>query len=196
MMADRFKRTGDAIAAGLRCLRTAGDDGYQPTGEMAGGLASILRARLGPCERLYLASAGVLSLSRDARLKLITAAQRDTGGNPPVIPFINVMREAEDWALIASTDERRCYMGAIWRALPEGERRGFLEAIGVAAMAVLAMTGSRTPLAGCADREPTITGRMRWSIPRAPIAAHSGKMPTRMLKSGPRRTPWPGSSIR
>ena len=76
-MADRFQRMGDSIGAGLRCLRQAGAPDHQPAGELAGWMATILRARLGPCERLTLASAGPLALDRDARQELLRAAERD-----------------------------------------------------------------------------------------------------------------------
>jgi hypothetical protein len=83
--------TGDAIAAGLRCLRHAGDPGYEPAGKLAGGMAIILRARLGTMERLYLASAALLSLDRDSRQELVQAADRDQ--QPDDWPFPGVDRE-------------------------------------------------------------------------------------------------------
>ncbi len=130
-MADRFKRTGDAIGAGLRCLPGVGDPGHQAAGELAGGMVVILRARLGPRERQFLAASALMALPRDARLALIDAAMKDEGGNCPAVPFINVLADAREWAEFASTGERRAYMGAIWRTLPQHERHGFLDAIGV-----------------------------------------------------------------
>ena len=45
-------RIGSALAAGLRVLPAAGEAGHRSLGEIAAGPAAILRARLGPSERL------------------------------------------------------------------------------------------------------------------------------------------------
>lgn len=127
-MADRFKQTGDAIVAGLRCLRGVGDAGHQSAGDLAVGLATILRLRLGPCERLYGAIAFLKSLDRDTAEELAEGALGDIRFGPPVPPFLGVRDEARDWAALASRSELRAYLGAIWGRIPDTEKARFLSA--------------------------------------------------------------------
>ena len=72
----RLDRAGAAVANALRALPAAGEPGHMPAGDLAAGLATILRKRLGPCERLTVASAAMLSLDPDSRDTLIRAAER------------------------------------------------------------------------------------------------------------------------
>ena len=73
----RLDRAGAAVANALRVLPVAGDPGHMPPGDLAAGLATIFRKRLGPCERLTLASAAMLALGPDNRDLLMQAAERD-----------------------------------------------------------------------------------------------------------------------
>jgi len=72
----RLDNASAAIADALRVLPSAGEPGHMPPGDLAAGLASIFRKRLGPCERLTVASAAMLSLDPDSRDTLIRAAER------------------------------------------------------------------------------------------------------------------------
>ncbi len=72
----RLDRASAAIADALRILPAAGDPGYMPPGEIAEDLAIIFRKRLGPSERLTVASAAMLSLDPDSRDTLIPTAER------------------------------------------------------------------------------------------------------------------------
>ncbi len=72
----RLDKAGAAVADALRILPVAGDPGHMPPGEIADDLAIIFRKRLGPNERLTLASAAMLSLGPDSRDALIRAAER------------------------------------------------------------------------------------------------------------------------
>ena len=72
----RLAKAGAAVADALRILPVAGDPGHMPPGEIAEDLAIIFRKRLGPCERLTLASAAMLSLDPDNRDALVRAAVR------------------------------------------------------------------------------------------------------------------------
>lgn len=73
----RLDRASAAVANALRILPIAGEPGYPSPGQIAAGLATILRARLGPNERLTIASATMLSLDRDAAEELAEAALAD-----------------------------------------------------------------------------------------------------------------------
>ncbi len=72
----RLDRVGSAIADALRIIPVAGDPGYTPPGDLVADLASIFRKRLGPCERLTVASAAMLSLDPDSRRELVETAER------------------------------------------------------------------------------------------------------------------------
>ncbi len=76
-MTGRLDRAGAAVATALQILPVTGDPGHMSPGELAAGLALILRARCGPMERLTLASAALMALDRDNLDSLMTAAQRD-----------------------------------------------------------------------------------------------------------------------
>ena len=70
-------RTAAAVANAMRFLPAAGEPGYPSPGEIAAGLACILRARLGPMERLCGASAFLMALDPEDLDTLLPAAQRD-----------------------------------------------------------------------------------------------------------------------
>lgn len=127
-MADRFERTGDAVVAGLRCLRGTGEADHQSPSELAAGLATIFRARLAPMERLTIASAAMMALDLDAAEELAEATLRDLCAGSPITPFTTLREEARDWATFASQGELRAYLGAIWGRMPEAEKAGFLSA--------------------------------------------------------------------
>ena len=76
-MASRLDRAGSAVALSLRQLPMSGELGHKSAGALAVGLATILRARLGPVERLALASAAVMALEANDRQGLVQAAKRD-----------------------------------------------------------------------------------------------------------------------
>ena len=54
----RLERVSAAVANALRILPVAGEPGFMSPGGIAAGLADILRAHTGPCERLCIASGG------------------------------------------------------------------------------------------------------------------------------------------
>ena len=72
----RLAKAGAAVADALRVLPAAGDPGHMPPGEIADDLSIVFRKRLGPNERLTLASAAMMSLDPDSRDTLIRAAVR------------------------------------------------------------------------------------------------------------------------
>ena len=72
----RLAKAGAAVADALRVLPAAGDPGHMPPGEIAEDLAITFRKRLGPNERLTLASAAMMSLDPDSRDTLIRTAER------------------------------------------------------------------------------------------------------------------------
>ena len=115
-MADRFERTGDAIAAGLVFLPDVTD------------MAEILRHRLDTGRRIWLAVSSIASLPPDDAEELAEAVLHDLRAGPPVPPFLDVREDARDWATFASPGERKAYLGAIWGRLPETERVSFLHA--------------------------------------------------------------------
>ena len=125
-MTKRLHCLGDAIGSALSLLPVAGEPGYPSPGELAAGLAMVLRARLGPCERLGFASAGMLSLDRDDAEELAEATLHDLRAGPPVPPFLDMREDARDWATFASPAELRAYMAACWQRLPDRDRGGFL----------------------------------------------------------------------
>jgi hypothetical protein len=126
---DRFHR---ATALALSLLRAVEEPGQMTPGELAAGLARILRACLGPCERLTVASAAMLALDRDTAEQLAEATLHDLRAGSPVPPFATLHEAARDWATFASPEELKAYLGAIWGRLPEAERQGFLSAARVA----------------------------------------------------------------
>ena len=95
-MTGRLDRASAAVANALRVLPAAGEPGYPSPGEIAAGLALILRARCGPMERLTLASAALMALDRDARQDLLHAAERDRQAEE--FPFPGV--DPELWARV------------------------------------------------------------------------------------------------
>jgi len=70
----RLDRAAAAVVRVLRLLRVAGEPGHATPGVLARGLATILRAVLGPCERLTLASAAVMALNDENAAELDDAA--------------------------------------------------------------------------------------------------------------------------
>ena len=128
MMANRINQVGNATVSALHLLPAAGEPGYPTASELAAGLAMVVRARLGPCERLGFASAGILSLDRGDAEELAEATLHDLRAGPPVPPFVEVREEARDWAAFASPGELRAYLSASWNRLPEVERARFLSA--------------------------------------------------------------------
>jgi hypothetical protein len=81
---DRIARAMDATAHGLRLLRHHAKPGMASPFDLAAGLATILRARLGPGERLGLATSAMLALPKadaealaEAVLAEIAAARLD-----------------------------------------------------------------------------------------------------------------------
>ena len=128
-MTDPLDRMGSTTAAALRLLPVAGEPGYPSPGKIADGLAIILRAHLGPYERLTFASAALLSLDADTAEELAEATLADLREGVPVPPFSTLREEARDWAAFASPGELRAYLGACWNRLPEAERARFLSAV-------------------------------------------------------------------
>ena len=129
MMANRINQVGNATVSALLLLPAAGEPGYPSPGELAAGLAMVVRARLGPCERLGFASAGMLSLDRGDAEELAEAALHDLRAGPPTVWFWSLRDEARDWALFASRAELRAYMAACWQRLPDRDRGGFLRTV-------------------------------------------------------------------
>jgi hypothetical protein len=128
-MTKRFDRAATATVNCLRVLPEAGESGYPSPGQLVAGLAIILRTRLGPIERLTVASAAMLSLDREAAENLAEATLTDLRSGSPIAPFTTLREEARSWAAWASPGERRVYMAACWGKLPEAERQGFLRAV-------------------------------------------------------------------
>ena len=128
-MTARLDRTGTAIANALRVLPVAGDPGYPSPGEIAAGLACILRARLGPMERLTCASSAMMALDGNAAEELAEAVKHGLRAGSPVPPFMDVREEARDWAAFASRGELRAYLSACWNRLPDAEQERFLSAV-------------------------------------------------------------------
>ncbi len=130
-MTRQIDRAGSVVALSLRLLPAAGEPGHRSAGEIAAGLAIILRARLGPCERLTVASAGMLSIDCDTAEELAEATLYDARvGEPVSDPLFTPLREeARGWATFASRGELKAYLGAIWGRLPETERTSFLSAV-------------------------------------------------------------------
>lgn len=75
--ADRLERAGRALARGISLLRAAGEPGHAEPGELAADLAAILRARLGPVERVWLAGTAGLACPPDARLRICDTLAED-----------------------------------------------------------------------------------------------------------------------
>ena len=126
-MADRFKRTGDAVVAGLRCLRGTGEAGHQSRSELAARLATIFRARLAPMERLTIASAAMMALDLDAAEELAEAALHDLRAGSPTVTFWSLRDEVRDWAFFASRAERCHYLAAAWGQISPDDRRRFIQ---------------------------------------------------------------------
>lgn len=124
----RITDTGRAIARAVALLHAADEAGNATPGELAAGLATILRRRLGPAERLLVANAATLSLNRDAAERLAGAMLEDARRGAPIPPLDDIEGEAATWAAWAAPAERRAYVAAIWRHLLPSERRAFLEA--------------------------------------------------------------------
>ncbi len=138
-MTARPDRTGSAVAIALRILPSCGDPGYPSPGELAAGLAIILRARCGPMERLTLASAALMALDRDARQELTQAAERDRQAEEFPFPGVNpemfrrVCREHRSPPLtriekrradaIQFDDSPRATLAAAWAGASDRDRR-------------------------------------------------------------------------
>ena len=129
MMANRINQVGNATVSALLLLPAAGEPGYPSPGELAAGLAMVVRARLGPRERLGFAIAGMLSLDRAVAEKLAEAILHDLRSGPPVPPFLDMREDARSWATFASPAELRAYMAACWQRLPDRDRGGFLRTV-------------------------------------------------------------------
>ena len=138
-MVSRLDRTGTAIAAALRVLPAAGKPGCMTAGEIASGLARILRARCGPMEILTITCTGFLALDPDARLELIQAAERGRKADgfpfPGVDPemFRRICREHRAPKLtrieqrradaITFDDSPRAILAAAWAGASDRDRR-------------------------------------------------------------------------
>ena len=129
----RLDRAGAAVAKALRILPVAGDPGHMPAGDIAAGLATIFRKRLGPCERLTLASATMLSLDPDSRDLLMQAAERGKRAEqvfrrvgrrhrpPPLTP---VEQRRADAITFDSTPRET--LAAAWAGATERDRRDLM----------------------------------------------------------------------
>ncbi len=126
----RLDGAGAAVASALRVLPAAGDPGHMQAGDIAAGLATILRKRLGPCERLTVASAAMLSLDPDSRDLLIQAAERGKRAErvfrraghrhrPP--PLTKIEQRRAD--AISFDDTPRETLAAAWVGAREQDRR-------------------------------------------------------------------------
>ena len=124
-MTGRLDRMGNATVSALRLVPVAGEPGHMSPGKLATGLAHIIRARLVSSERLLVASAGMLSLGRNAAEELAEATLADLREGVPVPPFTGLRDEARDWASFASQGEVRAYLAACWNRLPKAERASF-----------------------------------------------------------------------
>ncbi len=129
-MTARLDRASASVANALRILPAAGEPGYPSPGEIAAGLAHILRAHCGPMERLALASAAMMALDRDNLDSLMTAAQRDLeppwpftsfgrGHRPPPLTKIEQRRAAA----IQFDDTLRAILAAAWAGASDRDRR-------------------------------------------------------------------------
>lgn len=127
-MTGRFDRAGNSVANALRALSSVGDPGHASPGEIAAGLAAVLRARLGPLERMTVAGAAMLSLDIEDAERLAETALADLRRGQPVPAFAGVREEARLWAQWASPAECRAYMAACWNQLPETDHATFLRA--------------------------------------------------------------------
>lgn len=126
----RLERIGSAVANALRVLPAAGEPGYPSPGVLAAGLALILRALLGPVERLTLASAAFIALDPDSMDSLITAAQRDREPPPTFISFSRRHRpppltpiQKRRAAAITFDDDPRAILAAAWVGASDRDRR-------------------------------------------------------------------------
>ena len=129
-MTGRLDRAGAALVNAFRVLPVAGDPGYPSPGELAAELAIVFRARLGPIERLYLASAAMMTLDQNARHTLMTAAQCD---REPPLPFTVSGRrhrpppltkiEQRRAAAITFDDSPRAILAAAWAGASDRDRR-------------------------------------------------------------------------
>ncbi len=146
-MTSRLDRIGSAVTLSLRLLPMAGEPGHMPAGEIAAGLAIILRARLGPYERLTVASAGLMALAPEDLDTLLMAAQRhreppwpftglDRKHRPPLLTGDDKRRMAAipdfddpDFEAKLGTgtiDQNKRALVRIWNSLSDGDRRAFL----------------------------------------------------------------------
>ena len=133
-MTGRLDRMGNATVLALRLLPAAGSPGHMSPGEIAAGLALIIRARCGPMERLTLASAALMALDPDSLDTLITAAQRDL--DPPW-PFTSFGRrhrpppltpiEKRRAAAIQFEDTPRAVLAAAWAGASDRDRRDLVK---------------------------------------------------------------------
>ncbi len=126
----RLDGAGAAVASALRVLPVAGDPGHPAPGEIAEDLAAIFRKRLGPCERLTVASAAMLSLDPDSRDLLIQAAERGKRAErvfrragpmhraPSLTPI-----ERRRAASISFDDTPRETLAAAWAGASDKDRR-------------------------------------------------------------------------
>ena len=141
----RLDRASAAVANALRVLPAAGEPGYPSPGEIAAGVALILRARCGPMERLCLASATLMALDRDARLELIQAAERGRQAEEFPFPGVNpklwahVCREHRPppltkiekrrAAAIQFDDSPRAILAAAWAGASDKDRRDLVNRV-------------------------------------------------------------------
>jgi hypothetical protein len=99
-------------------------------GDLAAGLATIFRKRLGPCERLTLASAAMLALDPDSRDLLIQAAERGKraervfrrAGHRHRAPSLTPI-ERRRAAAISFDDTPRETLAAAWSGASDKDRR-------------------------------------------------------------------------
>lgn len=146
-MTARPDRVGEAVARMLRLLPAAGEPGHASEYGLATGLSCILRARLGPMERLTLASATIMSLDAEDAEALAQAALADLRGDalaereaerqrrqfaehcatstyrsPPLS-----RREAREAARIRLDISPRAKLAEAWAQAPDRDRRDLID---------------------------------------------------------------------
>ncbi len=138
----RLDSASAAIADALSALPVAGEPGHSSPADLAAGLASIFRKRLGPCERLTVASAAMLALDPDSRRELVEAAERCRKSEqvfrrvgrkhrPPPLTKIEQRRAVA----ISFDDTPRETLAAAWAGASDRDRRDLVARVTGRAMA-------------------------------------------------------------
>lgn len=125
----RLDRVCAALTNALRILPATGGPDLPSPGELAEGLALILRARMNRVERTFVFDATFEAMDENERREAVEHLRAEYSPHVPIPPLYDYASEASIWASFSSHQELLAYMATIWHRLSRQLQDGFLREI-------------------------------------------------------------------